>query len=451
MKTYKLLALIISVFTVGMVQAQEAQTITLQQAITYALEHKADAKKAKLEIENAEYRIDETRGAALPQVNGTGSITYNPLLQKTALPAEFGALIGKPGEAVVVAFGQKWQSTANVAVTQQIFNQALFTGLKAAKSTREFYEINSTLTDEQLIERVANAYYQVFQAQLQLQTIDINLENTTKTHKVIEGLVNAGLAKKIDLDRLAVNINNLKASRQQVVNSLEQSENALKFAMGMDITQPIVLPKETFDVDLSKYIETESVDGRTEVKLQQKQLELLELNRKATIAERYPILSFTGNLGYLGMGNHFPIFSSASGVNWSPFSGIGLNLAVPIFKGGSTKAKINQRTIDIKKAQVDLENIKLGLQLEVENAKSTIRNNLLTVESNRRNVGMAKDVLSNTENNYRNGLATLTDLLDAEKAYADAQNNLNTSLLNYKVAEIQMIKANGQLKTLVNK
>jgi outer membrane protein len=44
----------------------------------------------------------------------------------------------------------------------------------------------------------------------------------------------------------------------------------------------------------------------------------------------------------------------------------------------------------------------------------------------------------------------LTELLDAENAYADAQNNLNTALLNYKVAEVQLIKSNGKLKTLIN-
>lgn len=59
-------------------------------------------------------------------------------------------------------------------------------------------------------------------------------------------------------------------------------------------------------------------------------------------------------------------------------------------------------------------------------------------------------MLDDTQNNYRNGLATLTELLDAENAYADAQTNYNTSLLDYKIAEVQLIKANGDLKSLVN-
>jgi len=421
--------------------------LTLQEAISFALKNKAEAKKSVLDIENAEYMIDEVRAGALPQVNGSASLTYNPLLQKSALPAEiFG---GQPGETIMVAFGQKWQSNANVSFTQQIFNQSLFTGLKAARSTREFYLINNTLTEEALIEKVANAYYQVFQTQLQLKTIDINLESTKKTLNVIDGLVQAGLGKKIDLDRTTVAVNNLEAQKQQIINALELQENALKFAIGMDITTDVNLPEETFDISLSNLIETIDVSNRTEIELLNKQTELLVLNRKAMEAAYYPSLSVTGNYGYLGMGNVFPRFDK-KGFQWSNFSGFGLNLSIPIFNGGATKARIRQADVEIKKAAVDIEDTKLGLNLANENAKAQIKNSLITINTNQSNVQLAKEVLDNTENNYRNGLATLTELLEAENAYADAQNNYTTSLLNYKVAEIQLIKANGNLKSLVN-
>ncbi|MGG5905707.1 hypothetical protein ACQ4LD_21705, partial [Sphingobacterium daejeonense] len=49
----------------------------------------------------------------------------------------------------------------------------------------------------------------VYTTQLQLETIDNNLENTNKTKSVIEGLVTAGIARQIDLDRIIVNIKNI--------------------------------------------------------------------------------------------------------------------------------------------------------------------------------------------------------------------------------------------------
>lgn len=447
MKRIKIIAVLLAgIF--GGVHANAQEILTLQQAIKYALENKAEAKKSALELENAQYQIDEVRAGGLPQINGAGSLTYNPMLQKVALPGE---IIGRPGETVMVAMGQKWQSNAAIQVDQQLFNQSLFTGLKAAKTTKEFYAINKELTEEQLIEKVATSYYDVFQIQLQLETIDINLNSTKKTRDVIKGLVDAGLGRKIDLDRMNVAINNLEANRQIVVNALELSENALKFAVGMPMDNKVVLPKETFEVNpATALLQASNLDSRTEIKLLDKQKDLLELNLQNIKAEYYPKLSFSGNLGYLGMGSSFPIFSSSDNVKWSPFSGLGLNLSIPIFNGGATKSRINQAKVKLRQTEFDLEDTKLGLDLANSNAQAQIKNSLLTVNTNRANVNLAKEVLDDTQNNYKNGLATLTDLLDAENAYADAQNNLNTSLLNFKVAEIQLIKAKGELKSLVN-
>jgi len=445
MKRINIITLLLAgIFSGSMLHAQE--TLTLQEAIKFALENKAEAKKSKLDLENAQYKIDEVRAGALPQVNGSAALTYNPMIQKNVITMTDQAT--GTVNTIVAEFGQPWNSQAVLQVNQQLFNQSLFTGLKAAKTTREFYQINDQLTDEQLIEKVANAYYEVFQSDLQLNTLQTNLNNTTKTRDILKGLVDAGLMKKIDLDRTEVAINNMLAQKQQLINAQQLRENALKFAIGMDIREDIELPKETFDVDVNVAAEQYNVDARTEVKILEKQIELLELNKKAKVSEFYPSLAFTGNLGYVGFGPQFPIFNDKT--NTSKFSALGLNLTIPIFNGGATRAKVNQANVDILKARVDLEDTKLGLNLASENAKSQIRNSLLTVDNNRRNVDLARQVLDDTNNNYRNGLATLTELLDAENALSDAQNNLNTSLLNYKVAEIQLIKANGNLKTLVN-
>ena len=438
MKRIRIIAVLLAgLFSASYAHAQEV--LTLQEAIKYALQNKADAKKAAMDVENAQYQIDEVRGTALPQIGASASMRYNIIIPEMAI--DMGGQVSK------VKMGQPWNSTAAVSLNQQLFNQSVFTGLKAANTTREFYAINKDLTEEQLIERVATAYYDVFQTQLNLETIDINLNSTTKTRDVISGLVDAGLGKKIDLDRMNVAINNLKASRQIIVNALELQENALKFAIGMPMESDIVLPNETFDVNAGIALETMNVDNRTEVLLTKKQIELLELNKKAKVADLYPRLSLGADFGWNGFGKGFPI---GGDFNWPKTSSVGLNLSIPIFTGGSTRARIQQADIQIRQAQVDLENTKLGLSLANDNAKAQIKNSLLTINTNRSNVSLAKEVLDNTNNNYKNGLATLTELLDAENAYADAQNNLNTALLNFKVAEIQLIKSNGQLKTLVN-
>lgn len=421
------------------VSAQEK--LTLKEAVNYALENKAEAVKARLQVENSQYQIDEVRANALPQISVNGGLTYNAILQETAL--DFG------GQTQIIKMGRPWQSTATVALNQQLFNMAVFTGLKAAKSTKEFYQINADLTEEQVIEKVANSYYEVYKTQSQIKTIDKTIENTTRVRDVISSLFENGLAKKIDLDRTNVALNNIKSTRQQLVNALELQENALKYLIGMDISTPITLPENTFDVSKNILLdETVNIENRTEVKLLQKQTELLELNKKATEAQAYPTLSLNANYGYLGIGDKFPWFQAYPGAYWSDFAAVGLNLNIPLFTGGSTKAKIKQAQNQIDMLEADKKDALLALDLSLRNAVAQLQNSLLTLQTQKSNVNLALEVLTNVENNYKYGLATLTDLLDAETSYSDAQNNYTNALLDYKLAEVQLIKAKGDLKTL---
>ncbi len=443
-------ALLMVVLSVNMAVAQQvpARELTLKDAINYALENKADAKKAKLSVENAEYQIDEVRSRALPTISANGNLTYNPILQLNALPGDF---FGAPGTTILAPLGQKWTSTAGVNLTQNIFDQAVFTGLKAAKTTREFYRINAQLTEEDVIERVANNYYQVYVQRQQLSVIDSTYANTEKVRNIIKGQYDNGLARKIDLDRMNVNLSNINTQRQQLINAVVLQENALKFYMGMPIATPITLPEATFEVTPQMLSEKPDVTQRTQYQLLQTQERLLEYQRKSVIASYYPTLSLTAGYNYIGQGPQLPWFAKpADGVYWSDFSVLALNLNVPIFNGFGTRSRVRQATIEVKNIQEDLIDTKLALDLAFENAKTQINNSLITINNQKENVQLAQEVLDNTQNNYRQGLATLTDLLDAENSYIEAQNNYTNALLDFKLAEIQLIKAKGELRTLTN-
>ncbi|GAA3725037.1 MULTISPECIES: TolC family protein [Flavobacterium] len=432
--------------TIGLSAAAQTTTLTLKDAVNYALQNKADAKKAKLQIENSEYQIQEIRSRALPQISANGSLTYNPVIQTTVID---GAAFGAPGTTIQAAFGQKWTSTAGLSLTQAIFDQSVFTGLRAAKTTREFYQINDQLTEEQVIERVANNYYSVYVQRERLILLDSNYVNTQKVRDIVQGQFNNGLAKKIDLDRIIVKMSNIDTDRQQVKNQIELQENALKFYMGMPIETQIVMPKEEFEVVPAALTQEPNIENRTEYLLLKKQEELLVFNKKAVEAGYYPTLSLSAGYNYIGQGPEMPWFAKPEkGVYWSDFSAIALNLHVPIFTGFGTRAKVRQADVQIRELQEDIKDTKLSLDLDYRNAMTQINNNLVTIENQRENMRLATEILSNTKNNYLQGLASLTDLLDAENASLEAQNNFTRAVLNYKIAEISLIKSKGELKSL---
>ncbi|RYY29804.1 MAG: TolC family protein, partial [Sphingobacteriaceae bacterium] len=337
----------------------QPQELTLKDAINYALENKVEARKARLAVENSEYQIAQVRSRALPNIAGSANLTYNPILQLNALPGDF---FGAPGTTILAPLGQEWVSTAGVNLTQAIFDMSVFTGLKAARSTREFYQINAQLTDEQVIERVANNYYQVYVQRQKLSVIDSNFVNTGKVRDIIKGQFDNGLAKKIDLDRMNVNLSNINTQRQQLINAVQLQENALKFYMGMPIETPIIIPDTQFEITPVATNDSPDVTQRTEYLLLQKQEQLLTLQRKSIIAEYYPSLSLTAGYNYIGQGPELPWFAKPSdGVYWSDFSTIGLGLKIPIFNGFGTQARVRQAMIDIKENEEDMKDTKLAL------------------------------------------------------------------------------------------
>ncbi|HEX8014990.1 MAG TPA: TolC family protein, partial [Flavobacterium sp.] len=348
------------------------------------------------------------------------------------------------------AFGQKWTSTAGVSLTQALFDLSVFTGLKAAKSTRQFYQINDQLTEEQVSERVANNYYQVYVQRQKLILLDSNYVNTTKVRDIIKGQFDNGLAKKIDLDRVSVKLSNIGTQRQQILNAVQLQENALKFYIGMPMETQIEIPQSEFEVTPAALSEAPNTANRTEYLLLKKQEELLMFQKKSVEAEYYPTLSLSAGYNYIGQGPEMPWFAKpADGVYWSDYSSIGLNLRVPIFTGFGTRSRVRQADVKIRTLQEDIKDTQLSLDLEYKNAKTQIENSLITIENQRENMTLAGEILSNTKNNYLQGLASLTDLLDAENASIEAQNNYTAAILDYKLAEVALIKSKGELKTLI--
>ena len=429
----------------------QQKELTLKDAIRYALENKADAEKARLEVTKSEYKIQEVRANALPNISASGGMVYNPKLQATYIDGSTFAFPGMPAsnEPIKMEMGQKWSANAEAKLTQVLFNQTVFMGLKAARTTREFYMLNQQLTENEIIEKVAQAYYQVYQTRQTLENIESNLALTEKTANVVKGLNQSGLSKKIDVDRTTVAVNNLKSARQQALNGVQLSENALKYMIGMPMSEGITLPKEGFEANYDLAFEKGNSNTRIELQVLEKQKQLLDLNTKVQRAALYPSLALQATYGYLSMGPKTPIiYGKKDKVYGADYSAITLGVNIPIFSGFGTRAKIHQAQIESQALEATLKDTRLAMDLAYENAHSQLTNNLLTIDSQKENVKLAEEVLLNTQNNYQQGLASLTDLLEAERSLSDAKNNYTNALLDYKLAEIQLLKSQGKLETM---
>jgi outer membrane protein len=433
-----------------------AQTqLTLQEALKFALNNNKQLARTKMDEEMGKYKTQEVRSQALPQINGSASYTDNLLLQKSLIP---GGSFGIPKDSsVLVAFGVKYSASIGAELNQQVFNQAVFTGLKAAKSGEEYYKMQTEQSVENVIYNVSQLYYQLLVTQEKILTTESNIEKLAQLVSATKSQFDNGLAKKIDLDRIKVNLTNYITQRTQLQNQYATQTNNLKRVMGMPLQSAFVLPAASLKEIENKaagvlQYDDMNVANRTEYRLLKKQEELQLLQKKAYIAEYYPSLSLFGRYNYNGMSNQFAFSKSdpANMSNWFGAAAIGLSLKIPIFDGFGRRSKVNQQNVTLRQLSKQMEDTEQTLSTDYENAKLMVRSNLSTISTQKENMDLANEVYYSTQNNYKLGLAGLTDLLNAETSLADAQNSYNEALLQYKLAELEIIKSKGSLKDLLN-
>lgn len=448
-KKHILIFFIIAFLSAGPVQSQTLK-LTLKEALNYALKNNVSVRKAKLEAEKGKEITAEVRSQALPQITGSATLNDNLLLQKSPLPGEF---FGQPGETILVSFGQKYTANAQVQLSQELFNQSVFTGLKAAKTGEEYYKLNVDLSEENVLQMVASAYYQVLVSREQIEAVQSNISSLQKTEKILNDQYKNGLATRIDVDRVKVNLTNLQTQLEEFSKVAAQQENSLKYYIGMPIGIAIEIPEaelSNIQQSAASLADTISVSGLTEYMLLKKQEQLLIYQKKSKIAEYYPKLSFISSYGQNGFSDKFDLFKGTSTANWTDASVIGLNLTIPIFDGFGRRSRVRQAQIEIDQLSEDLKDNRQSLNLAYNNAKLQLKSSVNTIRNQQENMRLARDVFSSTQNNYNNGLASLTDLLNAENSLTDAQNSYTQALLNYKLAEIQLIKSSGNIKSLLN-
>jgi outer membrane protein TolC len=91
----------------------------------------------------------------------------------------------------------------------------------------------------------------------------------------------------------------------------------------------------------------------------------------------------------------------------------------------------------------------LSLTADFRDARFQMANSINAIAAQKENAQLAKNVYLASQSNYNLGLATLTDLLDAQSSFIQAQLSFTQSLLDYKIAELESTRAAGNLRSLL--
>lgn len=427
---------------------------SLKQCIRYSLDNNASLQKDRLGVESANQSRLEIIGSLLPQLNASGGYTYN--IQKTtfAMPNFVNSMMPESMQDpnapkyMTVTMGMDQSANVGVALTQQILNFSLFSAASIAKAGQEMAELGVIADSEDVMAKTATLYYNAQVLEYSMGLFDESLAVMDRLSGVMEANREIGLVRNVDADRIAVTKMNLETEKSSLLQAVEIQKSLLKLQMGFPMDQPLELePVDLDELESIIFLETlgaQEIENQMPFRLLKQQQTMLELQRKAAVAECLPMLSLSANYSRNFMGDHF----YGETFNQFPVSMVSLNLRVPIFNGMSKAAKVKKAEIEMEKARKDENVLVQSLTMGFNNARMQLEQNRGTICSQRRNKELAQKVLDVTESNYNEGLATLSDLLNASSSLVQAQMNYVSALGNCIKAYIDLKKADGTINEL---
>lgn len=437
----KLKTLLYSAALLLMSKAAAAQTYSLQDCVHAALENNQQLQNSRLDIDAAGYRVKEVRSALLPTIDVNGQLMYYRDVPSQYAPAS--AFGGPEGEYAKLTLAMPQTTSATLSVTQNLYNQSLLIGLKAAKVSREASALSEKVTRENIVYNVTSTYYSIQVLNDNITRLAENITNLENTAQATEALKKNEIVSDNVHNRILINLENLRNQFENQKLLLDRNISTLKYLMNVGMNEPVII--QSFDY--SQALENSGhgdILQRPDVMLQAEQVKIAEYDKKVIAAGYFPTLTNNFNFGYSGYYDELSPFKQINN-DWIQSSYFALSLKIPVFDGFKKQNQLRQKEVAIQKNQNTLSLMKANADKEVQDAiRNYITNEGLWL-SNKKSLNLAEHLFSSAQSEYENGITSLTDFLNAQNDLSTARTNYSTALLNLKLAEITLKKANGTL------
>ena len=420
-------------------------SLSLDQAIAYALEHNYSSINAERDIVDAQKQKWETIATGLPQING--AVSYQNQLKQpvSQIPAEFFG--GEPGTYQEVVFGQAQSMSATATLRQQIFDGSYIVGVQATKTFLEYSQNNKEKTELEVRKSVVEAYGNVLLARESIQISEKNKstleDNLYETKRIYEN----GLGDEESVDQLQITLstvdNQLKNARRMEEITLQM----LNLVLGLPIETPTILTENLDDLTQKEIdfglIDSEfNIENNVDYKMAANLNEQRFLELKLAKSRALPTLNAFINYGGNSFSNDFNFLDS--GQQWFGSSILGVDLNIPIFSSLGRSASTQRAKIALEKAKTQFTEAQAQIRLQLESAKSDY---ILAIEqygTSKENLELAERIENKNQVKYEEGLATSFEL-------RQAQTQLYTSQQEYLQSMVDVINKKTALENILNK
>jgi outer membrane protein len=321
----------------------------------------------------------------------------------------------------------------------------IFTGgrishaIAAASSAAQAAKSMETASDRDLKLQVAEAYVNVLRASSYLRVAKSHVETLEAHQKDVDNLVDQGMAARTA--KLSVEVALLDAQQQvvQAENVVNLSKAAYNRLLGRPLDQEVTLDELSPEPEMQQEdvasLSSLAIANRTELQAIECQRTALDHQSKAVRGETLPQFGVSAGYQYIQDRYLSPQGSwlVAVGAQWT------------VFDGGSSHSRASALTSQVSAASEQKQEVSSQISLQVRQSWLDLTSTRKRVEVTEAAIVQANENLRVARDRYINGLATYTEVLDAETMRVASETSHSNALYDAVMAGLRLRYAVGQL------
>jgi outer membrane protein TolC len=409
--------------------------LSLVDTVELALKANLGIKRSQEEINAAEAVRHSSMTRFLPTL-GT-SYNYIHRNQERTSPS----LIS--GQDIVTSPADQYTFTTT-------FTQPIFTGFglineyKLTELGLDRAEVSSKLNRQDVILDAKNAYFSVLKTQKLMEVAQQTVASIASQKEVAENFYKVGLSPLNDLLQSQVQLANAKQQLTTAQNNLEIARTRLNTVLRRPVNTPVLLIEEvdyaTFQESLDDCL-AQSQKNRLEIQVADLDIGIAEKQVKLTEKDYFPTVNLTGN--YARTGDDWEAHGG-EGISDSAGWNVQATATWEFWQWGRTGYGRKEKLARLAQSKYRKTEITDTISLEVKTAylrTNEAEQNIITIE---KAVEQAKENLRITEEQYKEQVATQTDVLVAQTLLTQTMTNYYNALYDFKIAKAVLMRAIGR-------
>lgn len=419
------------------------EPLAVRDAVRLALQGNPAVMAASEMVKAAQTRVDQARGSRLPKLNYSESFTRsdNPVFVFSSLLTQH-----QFGEQNFAIGPLNQPGALNNFQSQLTLDQTLYDAgqtrhaLKAAGLSRDMSQEDARSASMQTIAAAARAYYDTVLAAESLKTAEQAVRSAEADLRRAENVRAAGLSTDVDVLSIRVHLANMTEQRIRRAADLDVAHAALNDALGLPLDATHTLTTtltraDVPDIELAE-LERDAARERPEVRQTHLATGLAQAQADSARSALLPQLSFRSMVEADRQG-----FVTRGGANWLA----SINLRWNLFNGLSDRARIDETTHLLRRADADARRADSAVRLQVRRAYADLRAAEQRIEVARAAVAEAAESLRITQNRYEAGMSNVTDLLRNETTVLESNTRYLAAVHDQRVAALMVEFAAGRL------